>query len=211
MRNGCATSAAASRNQSGSSSPSSSPPPPPLVSASSLSGVSIGGSDSVESRLSEMSTGVDADFAASIASAASNSAMPSLSVNQKVSSTASTMPAGQSYASNSPESAVATIGARPAPAAETRTILVAHMTSIVTATKSPSAFALLPATTTSPAPDTIISGELGKRQPQWPSGPVPSSIMSHDGMAPELSIDGCSSRRSVYLSAISSGVPWREP
>ena len=133
--------------------------------------------------------------------------MPSLSVNQKVSSTASTMPAGQSYASNSPESAVATIGARPAPAAETRTILVAHMTSIVTATKSPSAFGLLPATTTSPAPDTIISGELGKRQPQWPSGPVPSSIMSHDGMAPELSIDGCSSRRSVYLSAISSGVP----
>ena len=50
---------------------------------------------------------------------------------------------------------------------------MAHMTSILMARKSPSARLSLPAITTLPVPVAWISGVSGKRQPQWPSGPVP--------------------------------------
>eukprot|EP00962_Isochrysis_galbana_P007576 scaffold2054_cov85-Isochrysis_galbana.AAC.3 len=46
------------------------------------------------------------------------------------------------------------------------------MKSSDTATKSPFARSSLPANTILPEPLALISGESGKRQPQWPSGPA---------------------------------------
>ena len=79
---------------------------------------------------------------------ASDTAIDSLSVNQSVSSSASTKPAGQSNGPKLPASAFATISARPAPAADTMTHFAAFITSSEIATKSPSARASLPASTT---------------------------------------------------------------
>ena len=79
---------------------------------------------------------------------ASDTAIDSLSVNQSVSSSASTKPAGQSNGPKLPASAFATISARPAPAADTMTHFAAFITSSEIATKSPSARASVPASTT---------------------------------------------------------------
>mmetsp|Transcript_4306 Transcript_4306/g.13587 ORF Transcript_4306/g.13587 Transcript_4306/m.13587 type:complete len:208 (+) Transcript_4306:61-684(+) len=127
----------------------------------------------------------------SMSANSSNTAIDSLSVNQSVSSSASTRPAGQSNGPKLPASAFATISARPAPAADTITHFAAFITSSEIATKSPSARASLPASTTLPARLALISAESGKRQPTCPSGPVPSSSMSTEGTAPLLSIEAC--------------------